>query len=170
MNETKSVILRHAGEGIHVISAGNLYRIIAKGSETAGRFSLMESILDPNQGAPLHIHSNEDEAFFVLEGEVSFYTDETCFTVQKEGFISFGPNQVRGFKNNTKSIARMLIFYSSAGIEQMTVLDGQEVQPGTQASMLQLDKNSECPALAEQYGVTQFQTALSQYQPRSGNE
>ena len=66
-------IERQKDEGTHVVSAGVLYRIIADGKETGQRFSLMEAVLQPGQGAPYHIHKHEDEAFFILVGEVTFY-------------------------------------------------------------------------------------------------
>lgn len=40
--------------------------------ETAGRYSLLEVLAPPHYAAPLHLHANEDEAFWMLDGAASF--------------------------------------------------------------------------------------------------
>lgn len=42
------------------------------GADTAGRLSLFETTAGPGDGIPLHVHTREDELFYVLEGEVAF--------------------------------------------------------------------------------------------------
>ncbi len=144
-----------ANEGVQVISTGNLYRIIADGNQTSKRYSLMEAILEPGQGAPLHIHTREDEAFFILEGEVTFYLENTEITAKKEDFVSCPPNEVRAFKNKGNSRARMLLFYSSAGIEEMTVRSGRIIEQGV-VPAIDGEYEAQCPILSEEYGVTEL--------------
>lgn len=144
-----------ANDGTKVISTGNLYRIIAEGKQTQNRFSIMEVILQPNQGAPLHIHTREDEAFFILEGKVTFYSNDSEIVAKKEDFISFAPQEIRGFKNNINSKARMLIFYSSAGIEEMTLRNG-EIQSNEFKYSEEKQYTAQCPLLAEEYGIKEL--------------
>ena len=50
---------------------------------SAGDFALGETAVDPNGGVPLHIHTREDETFYILEGR---------FTIQVgEQIIDAGP-------------------------------------------------------------------------------
>jgi len=159
MTEKSTVLTRNAKEGTHIVSAGNLYRIIASGQETGGRFSVMEAILKPGQGAPLHIHTREDEAFFVLEGEVAFYTTDSEIATQAEGFVSCPPNCIRGFRNNTSKISRMLILYSTSGVEEMTQRAGRVVDRNGISDRTD-EVQIECPQLAEEYGISQLDEPL----------
>ncbi len=155
MEALPSVISRKKGSGTHVISAGNLYRIIADGKETDNRFSLMETMLEPGQGAPYHTHTYEDEAFFILEGEVTFYLKDEEIIANMEDFVSCPPGVARGFRNNTNKTARMLLFYSSAGVEEMTVREGEAVDNDSPApSPKDSAPKAQCPVLAQEYGIT----------------
>ncbi|PKH50911.1 hypothetical protein CXF68_09525 [Tenacibaculum sp. Bg11-29] len=155
MKKDKFSFFCKANEGIQVISTGNLYRIIADGKRTKNSFSLMETILEPGQGAPLHIHTREYEAFFILEGEVAFNLENSEIIAKKEDFISCAPNEIRGFRNNTNSTSRMLLFYSSAGIEEMTLRNGTIVEQGLKPPN-EDEYVVQCPLLSEKYGVIEF--------------
>lgn len=143
-------------QGKFVLSAGNLYRIIMHGNKTGGRFSLMEAILKPGQGAPMHIHTLEDEAFFVLEGEMTFYGENDSIKVKREGFVTFGPGEKRGFVNNGDVDARVLLFYSNAGIEEMTLRGGTLVNRDIINKTSSVKEEVQCPILAEEYGVKEL--------------
>lgn len=153
---TGNVIVRKAEEGKHVISGSSLFRVIAEGVDTGQRYSLMETILEPGQGAPFHIHEREDEAFFILEGEVTFYLGSKQVVAKQEDFISCPPHSIRAFRNHQNRDARMLLFYSSAGIEDMTLRDGELVESGTRASTYNSGQAIQCPQLAEEYGVREW--------------
>src|ERR1700737_3046548 len=43
-----------------------------RGEQTNGTFTAYENVIPPGQGPPLHTHANEDEAWYVLEGELRF--------------------------------------------------------------------------------------------------
>ena len=47
---------------------GSLMTFLAKGSETSGRFALMEYHTKPGNEPPPHVHDREHELYFVLEG------------------------------------------------------------------------------------------------------
>jgi|GEM_PF-1960204 len=169
MNTHSPVISLKRNAGTYVVSAGNLYRIIADGQDTNQRFSLMETLLKPGQGAPYHMHSHEDEAFFILEGSVTFYLEDREITASQEDFVSCPPGIARGFRNNTNKTARMLLFYSSAGVEEMTVRDGQVVDHNAQTSNNPTDQQAQCPVLAEEYGITNCDIELPEI-PENQNQ
>ena len=59
-----------SGEGKTLWVLGDLYEVKATGEDTGGRFGLWETTTPPgNPGPAPHIHHNEDEAMYVLEGE-----------------------------------------------------------------------------------------------------
>jgi quercetin dioxygenase-like cupin family protein len=96
---------------------GGIYRIVTTGAESVGRMFAFEAYEPPGGGPPLHTHANEDEFFFVLEGEVSFYIDGQV-TVGKPGDTAFVPRgAAHCFKNRSNRDARVLILFTPGLIE-----------------------------------------------------
>ena len=63
----------------------------ATGRETGGQYTLVEVLEPQGAAAPLHVHHNEDEAFYVLlEGEMTFYVGEETYKAGPGSFV-FGP-------------------------------------------------------------------------------
>ena len=54
----------------HGHNAGQRGNCLLYGVDTAGALSLSASVLEPDSHAPLHVHSREDETFYVITGEV----------------------------------------------------------------------------------------------------
>ena len=59
-------------EGRTIAVSGDVYRFIALGEDTDGKYALWETIVPPGGGPPPHVHSREEEGFYVLEGEITF--------------------------------------------------------------------------------------------------
>jgi quercetin dioxygenase-like cupin family protein len=106
-------------------SAGNTYQVLndkvtirLSGDDTGGAFSLIEFIAPPSSGPPPHIHSKEDETFYVLEGELEFWTPlgtKRC----GPGTVLFLPRNVpHGYTNVGTTPARFLMMVTPPGIEK----------------------------------------------------
>jgi mannose-6-phosphate isomerase-like protein (cupin superfamily) len=68
-----------ANEGRALWHLGALMTFKALTAETDGRFWAVEGLADQRMAVPLHSHSQEDEVWYVLEGEVAFTVGaETC--------------------------------------------------------------------------------------------
>ncbi|GLY71511.1 quercetin 2,3-dioxygenase [Amycolatopsis taiwanensis] len=52
-----------------------LITVKASGEQTGGRFSLLEQTAAKGAATPLHIHPHDDETFYVLEGDLTFFLD-----------------------------------------------------------------------------------------------
>jgi len=61
--------------------AGQAGHCLLTGADTAGAHSLSVSVIQPGSHAPLHVHSREDETFFVLSGELDARIGETHETL-----------------------------------------------------------------------------------------
>ena len=55
---------------------GSLWTVKAGAEQTGGRFSLIEELAPKGEGTPLHVHPEDDESFYVLEGEMTFYLED----------------------------------------------------------------------------------------------
>jgi len=64
-------IIRQAGEGEQLwFAGGGIFTMKASAAETGGAFILLEDRMLRGKTTPLHLHPNEDEAIYVLEGEL----------------------------------------------------------------------------------------------------
>ncbi len=99
------------------------------GETTNGAFGLIEHpMVPPGWASPYHVHHLEDEAFYVLEGEVAFVSDGRWLKAGPGAYV-FGPREIpHGFKIASTVPARMLILCAPAGFEQF-VLELSEPHP-----------------------------------------
>src|SRR6202046_3719401 len=68
--------LRAAHEGRAIAVVGDVYRFLATGEDTNGKYALWEALVPPGGGPPPHVHSREEEGFYILEGEITFTIGE----------------------------------------------------------------------------------------------
>jgi len=52
---------------------GTLVTFKATTEQTGGRFSLLEQLAPRGMATPLHVQPEDDESFYVIEGELTFY-------------------------------------------------------------------------------------------------
>jgi quercetin dioxygenase-like cupin family protein len=97
---------------------GSLMTIKARAEDTGGALGLVEARFDQGFGPPLHVHSREDEAFYVLEGRIRFRQGDDEF-VAGPGTWVWGPRGVpHAFKVESES-ARALVIVAPGGFERM---------------------------------------------------
>lgn len=71
-----------------------MHQTIKVGSDdTSGQFGMIEVLVPNGHGSPWHVHPDEDEWFYVLDGEVIFYVDHTRLSLTP-GTFAFGPKGV----------------------------------------------------------------------------
>jgi ketosteroid isomerase-like protein len=81
----------------------------------------VENVMPPGFASPYHVHHLEDEAFYVLEGEMAFVCDGK-WTAAGPGTYVFGPRDLpHGFKVLGDAPARMLLLCTPSGFEQFVV-------------------------------------------------
>jgi quercetin dioxygenase-like cupin family protein len=119
-------------------AGGAVYRIVTTPAETGGHHFAFEAIEPPGGGPPLHTHANEEEFFWVLEGEISFYIDGQVTRVPAGGNAFVRRGQAHCFKNCSDRQARVLILFTPGQIEPFfeygAAVDGQ---PPSEELMLQ---------------------------------
>ena len=125
--ETPQVHVGRVGEGDIIDVVGDRYRFIVQGEHTAGRYAMWEAIVYPGGGPPPHLHQREDEGFYVLEGELSFFTPEASFKAVSGHFLHLPLGGRHWFRNETDRPVRVLIFVIPAGLEKMFAQVGTRV-------------------------------------------
>ncbi|MBY6028122.1 cupin domain-containing protein [Halomonas sp. DP8Y7-1] len=143
------------GEGPVAYVVGDEYTIKTSGAESGGAYSLMEAVVPPQGGPPPHRHSREDEAFYVLEGEVEFSADGQRTVAGPGSWISLAKGSLHYFKNIGQSPARMLILMVPAGLEQFFLEVSQEPGPSSPENPFGIDaaQIEKMLAAAPRYGL-----------------
>ena len=119
MATRKVKFVRPGDEKTTFRGAGDEYSVLATGEDTAGDYFIMEAVVPPGGGPPPHIQTREEEAFYVLEGEVVFQADGERIVAEKGAYLNVPRDVPHYFKNESDKTARMLIFFAPAGIEGM---------------------------------------------------
>jgi quercetin dioxygenase-like cupin family protein len=119
MTVTPRPILRRPGEGRTVAALGDVYRFLASGEDTSGKYALFEAFVSPGGGPPPHVHGLEEEGFYVLEGEVTFTADGERLAARAGTFANMPVGTPHSFKNEGRRPAKVLISVAPAGLEQM---------------------------------------------------
>jgi mannose-6-phosphate isomerase-like protein (cupin superfamily) len=123
-------ILRRSNEGRTIGVVGDVYRFLATGEETDGKYALFEALVPPGGGPPPRIHSREVEAFYILEGELAIYLGEQRHTARAGTFANVPIGTLHYFRNESEKPVRLLITLAPAGLEKMFFEVGQPVAPG----------------------------------------
>ena len=97
---------------------GMLVTFKAVSEETGGEYSLYELTVPPQLGALPHIHHAENEAFYVLEGEVEFLKGERTVRAGVGEFVFISRGVVHGFKNVGQEPARCLGIVTPGGLAE----------------------------------------------------
>jgi quercetin dioxygenase-like cupin family protein len=137
-----------AGATLDVLGITHIYKATA--AETAGSFSLWEAIVPPGAGAPPHRHELENEAFYVLSGELltEFEGEPGPHCVGPGGFFFGARHRRHAFRNVGDQPARVLILSApSCGLDRMFA----ELEAATAAGMSEIGKLA---AITAKYGVT----------------
>lgn len=108
MNRIPSVLGPEDGEAFWGLD-GSLWTMKASAAQTHGQFSLLEEVAPRGDGTPLHVHGADDEAFYVLEGELTFFLDgDPPRQVAAGGFVHIPGGVVHAFRVASET-ARYLI-------------------------------------------------------------
>jgi quercetin dioxygenase-like cupin family protein len=92
-------VVQQPGQGSSYWVLGDLYTFKAVGEDTGKAYALVEIIVQPQNGTPPHIHSHEDEAFYIQEGELEFQLDEQIVVATPGTFLHSPKGQLHRFTN-----------------------------------------------------------------------
>ena len=98
----------------------------AGGAETGHAFSQIETDDPRGSGPPLHLHHNEDETFYILEGQVTMVVGDERIDLAA-GDYCFGPRGIPHAYLVRSERARMLVTASPGGVEDVFVSLGVPV-------------------------------------------
>ena len=97
--------------------AGGPLTFKVRGEQTGGSLTAIENVIGPGDGPPVHVHANEDEAWYVLEGRLRFLLGEDLAEAPAGTFVFVPRGTPHAFQNVGEQPARILVLFTPAGIE-----------------------------------------------------
>jgi quercetin dioxygenase-like cupin family protein len=154
MSNPSKPVIRKPAQGRTVAVVGDVYRFLATGEDTGGRYALWEAIVPPGGGPPPHVHSREEEGFYVLEGEITLTVNGERVVAAAGTFANMPVGTPHSFKNESSQPARMLISIAPAGLEKMFFEFGVPLPEGSTTALPPTkDEIEKLLAVAPRYGI-----------------
>jgi quercetin dioxygenase-like cupin family protein len=151
------VLDRGAGEAVWF--ADSLVTYKTTGEQTAGGLALAEVTAPKGSGSPLHRHHHEDEAWYIIEGELTFWLGDERRSASGGDFV-FGPRNVAHRFRVDSTEARFLLLVTPAGFEHFTRTCGSPATSGTMPPPdLPLRDARVLAGAAERHGIDLLDTA-----------
>jgi quercetin dioxygenase-like cupin family protein len=97
---------------------GDHYTFLVTGEESGGAYFAMEALVPPGGGPPPHIHTREDETFYLLEEQIEFLLGDETIVAGAGDFVNVPRGTVHRFRNTGTETARMVLTFTPAGIER----------------------------------------------------
>src|SRR5438093_4026518 len=154
MSGTARFLVNKPGEGRTFAVVGDVYRFLATGEDTGGKYALFEAFVPPGGGPPPHVHSREEEGFYILEGEITFLIGEERIVAKAGMFANMPVGTPHSFKNESGKPAKMLISVAPAGLEKMFFEVGQPLAEGATTALPPTKEEIEkLLTIAPRYGI-----------------
>jgi len=141
------------GEGEALWFLGILATIKSSAETTGGRVAVIEHLAPQGSGSPLHVHRREDEWFFVIEGELTFWVGGEIIVAPAGAFV-YGPRDIPHTFTVTSHQARFLLVTEPAGFEGfMRALSAPAEDRVLPPDTIQPPDPSVMTAAAAEYGI-----------------
>jgi mannose-6-phosphate isomerase-like protein (cupin superfamily) len=115
----KGIIVRRPGEGDAIPGPYSRDILVkASGSDTGAAYSLLEFTAPPGGAWTVpHIHEGEEEAWYILEGQMTFRLDDRTVEAPAGSFLLIPRGTLHTFGNIGSTVAKYLAIFSPAGME-----------------------------------------------------
>jgi mannose-6-phosphate isomerase-like protein (cupin superfamily) len=144
--------LIEAGGGDAIWFFGSLIEIKADGHADANAYDFFDMTMPVGYAPPLHAHREEDEAFFLLEGELALVCGEDRARLKPGGFVHLPKGIPHSFRVEGEHPARVLVFSVPSGVLSFFAAIGE---PATARILPPVDPHDveRMQAAADKYGI-----------------
>lgn len=143
----------HAGEGERIWIVGDTMTLLATGDRTNGGLVLVENLTAPGGGPPPHVHTREDEFWYVLDGTFEIRIGDHVHEVGPGGFAYAPRGTVHNFRNTAATPGRVLVGFTPGGMEGFFRESGRPAVDDGPAPPIDADEISRTMAAASRHGV-----------------
>jgi quercetin dioxygenase-like cupin family protein len=94
--------------------------VVLSGADTGGAYCLLEVSAAPGISVPRHTHTREDEAYFVLAGELEVTVGDSVFVLHA-GDTLMAPRDIPHQLRNSGTSDHFLLVFSPSGFEEFVM-------------------------------------------------
>jgi quercetin dioxygenase-like cupin family protein len=154
MSTNGALFHRSAGTGKAYWGPGDLYTFLVTGAESGGAYFAMEALVPAGGGPPLHIHRNEHETFYVLEGGCTFRLEDETIVAGPGDVVNIPIGTRHNFRNDGTEPVKLILAFTPAGIERFFEETLEQADDPTQAPPDNLaEVGARYAAAAPRYGL-----------------
>ncbi len=151
MSEHSRAYTMKNDEGQAIWFAGALMILKAGEEQSEGRFSLLDQRMPGDYAVPCHVHHAEDEAWYILEGEATFYCGDETFTAGPGSWVFLPKDVPHAFRLGSNG-GRMLTLSAPAGFANFVKAAGEPAPRLVPPSPGPMDIE-QLTTIAAQYGI-----------------
>ncbi|MBA3264785.1 MAG: cupin domain-containing protein [Nocardioidaceae bacterium] len=116
MTMQAQVVVRPRGTGPATWAMGSLFERLASADETAGQLGVSLVTQPPGIASPLHRHTQEAEAFYLLEGTMTYLAGDDIYHLEPETFIHLPQGIPHAFRITGDQPARFVALTVPGGL------------------------------------------------------
>lgn len=142
------------GDSKEFVLAGVVMKPLLSGEQTAGQFCLLENRSGGDTRTPIHVHANDDETIYLIEGELTAVLDgePRRLTAGESIFLPRGiPHQLM---NMTGKPCRYILIGTPALFERFLKEGGHELQPDEAVGPATPEEIERLREASPKYGIT----------------
>ena len=142
------------GEGKSFWLLTDLHTFKVVGADTGGAFTVAELTAGPEMGPPPHIHRNNDEAFYILEGTFDFSLAGKPFSAGAGAFVYLPKGVVHTHSAGGGAPAKALVMQTPAGVERFIEEAGKPAtNPSVRPAPPEMSELQKIVAIAQNHGI-----------------
>lgn len=142
------------GEGKSFWLLTDLHTFKIVGDDTNGAYTVAELTAGSELGPPPHIHHNNDESFYILDGIFDFSLAGQPFTAGAGSFVHLPKGVVHTHRAGGGASARALVIQSPAGVERFIAEAGKPApDPSVRPAPPEMSEFERIVAIAQKHGI-----------------
>ena len=146
---------RATDTGPMFLGPGDTYTFLATTAETDGAYFVLEGLVPPKAGPPPHIHRDQVETFYVVEGQLEVMMGDQVREAKAGNFLHVSKGTPHSFINRSQTPAKIIATFVPAGKAEQFFREALEETTDRHATPPSLDEAmiQRMIAAAERNGV-----------------
>jgi len=106
---------RATDTGTILLGPGDIYTLFATAAETDGDYIALEGLVPPDAGPPLHIHHDQVETFYIVQGEMEMTLGDQVYEAKAGDYVHVSKGTPHSFLNRSRTTTKMIFTFVPAG-------------------------------------------------------